>query len=95
VVLIRQGPHGKKGDTRWRIELLQRLQEVRSICKTRNHLLLNNSEVEQQLLRDTSYEALRSAPLSKQRQLLLMDYKKIEQMVDLINVPFLTNEATQ
>ena len=59
------------------------------------HVLLNNSEVEQQLLHDTSYEALRSASLSKQRQLLLMDYKKIEQVLDLINVPFLTNEAVQ
>jgi hypothetical protein len=59
------------------------------------HVLLNNSEIEQQLLRDTSYEALRSAPLNKQRQLLLMDYKKIEQIIDLINIPFLANEAAQ
>jgi len=28
----------KKGDVHWRITLLQILQEVRSICKTRNHL---------------------------------------------------------
>src|SRR3989475_8526831 len=40
VVLIRQGPHGKQGDTRWRIELRHRLQEVRRDCKTRNQLYL-------------------------------------------------------
>ena len=38
VVLIRQGPYGKQGDGRWRIELRQRLQEVRRNGKTRNHL---------------------------------------------------------
>ncbi len=39
VVLIRQGPYGKQGDGRWRIELRQRLQEVRRNGKTRNHLI--------------------------------------------------------
>jgi CRISPR-associated protein Csx14 len=57
------------------------------------HVLLNDSEVEQQLLHDTSYEALCSTSPNKQRQLLLMDDKKIEQVVDLINIPSLTNEA--
>jgi hypothetical protein len=38
VVLIRQGPHGKQGNVNWRSELLQRLQEVRRNCKTRNQL---------------------------------------------------------
>src|SRR2546421_10887945 len=38
VVLIRQGPHGKKSHVHWRSGLLQRLQEVRSNCKTRNQL---------------------------------------------------------
>jgi hypothetical protein len=37
VVLIRQGPHGKQGDARWRITLRRILQAVRGICKTRNH----------------------------------------------------------
>jgi hypothetical protein len=43
VVLIREGPHVKHGYARWRIELHQRLQEVRGNCKTRNHLGLNVS----------------------------------------------------
>src|SRR5437867_7785061 len=38
VVLIMQWPHGRNGDATWRSELLQILQEVRSICKTRNQL---------------------------------------------------------
>jgi hypothetical protein len=36
VVLIRQWPHGKKGDVRWRIRLLQIPQELTLIDKTRN-----------------------------------------------------------
>jgi len=40
VVLIVQGPHGKNGEVNWRSELLQRLQEVRANCKTRNQLTL-------------------------------------------------------
>ena len=39
VVLIMQWPHGMKGEVHWRSELLQRLQEVRTICKTRNQLM--------------------------------------------------------
>src|SRR5262249_17452828 len=42
VVLIRQGPLVKQGDTRWRIPLRQRLQEVRRNYKTRNHLIRKN-----------------------------------------------------
>src|SRR5215471_17574587 len=38
VVLIRQGPHGKQGDRRWRIRLLQTPQELSLIDKTRNQL---------------------------------------------------------
>jgi len=38
VVLIRQWPHGKKGDVRWRIRLLQTPQELSLIYKTRNQL---------------------------------------------------------
>src|SRR5262245_34574824 len=38
VVLIMQWPHERKGEVTWRSELLQRLQEVRTICKTRNQL---------------------------------------------------------
>src|SRR5262249_48639978 len=37
-VLIRQGPHGKKGDGRWRIRLRQTPQELSLIDKTRNQL---------------------------------------------------------
>src|SRR6266498_3041651 len=37
-VLMMQRPHVKHVDTHWRIKLLQILQEVRSICKTRNQL---------------------------------------------------------
>jgi hypothetical protein len=39
VVLIRQGPHRKQSDMRWRIELPQILQEVGRNYKTRNHLM--------------------------------------------------------
>src|SRR5437763_4342676 len=35
-----QWPHGRNGDMNWGSELLQRLQEVRAICKTRNQLIL-------------------------------------------------------
>src|SRR4029453_7671683 len=42
VVLIRQGPHGKQSNVHWRSGLLQRLQEVRSNCKTRNQLLVKS-----------------------------------------------------
>jgi hypothetical protein len=45
VVLILQGPHMKQGDTHWRITLLHILQEVVSICKTRNHLLVKQFRV--------------------------------------------------
>jgi hypothetical protein len=38
VVLIMQGPNVRKGDVNLRSELLQILQEVRPICKTRNQL---------------------------------------------------------
>src|SRR5262245_15140709 len=38
VVLIRQWPHGKKGDGRWRIRLLQTPQELSLTDKTRNQL---------------------------------------------------------
>src|SRR5215510_11060473 len=40
VVLIMQWPHRRNGEVTWRSELLQRLQEVRGNCKTRNQLLL-------------------------------------------------------
>src|SRR2546425_8789009 len=40
-VLMMQRPHVKHVDTHWRITLLQILQEVRSICKTRNQLILS------------------------------------------------------
>jgi hypothetical protein len=36
VVLMVQWPHGMRNDVNWRSELLQRLQEVRSNCKTCN-----------------------------------------------------------
>jgi hypothetical protein len=39
VVLIMQWPHERKGEVTWRSELLQRLQEVRTVCKTRNQLV--------------------------------------------------------
>ena len=38
VVLIMQWPHRRNGEVTWRGELLQRLQEVRGNCKTRNQL---------------------------------------------------------
>src|SRR5919108_1077699 len=38
VVLIRQWLHRRNGEVTWRSELLQRLQEVRGNCKTRNQL---------------------------------------------------------
>src|SRR5438105_12189520 len=38
VVLIMQWPRGRNGDVIWRSKLLQILQEVRTICKTRNQL---------------------------------------------------------
>src|SRR4030095_7858960 len=38
VVLIKQWPHGKKGDGRWSIRLLQTPQELSLIDKTRNQL---------------------------------------------------------
>jgi len=38
VLLLTQGPHVKNMDAHRRINLPQILQEVRSICKTRNHL---------------------------------------------------------
>jgi len=39
VVLVRQGPQGKQRAGRKSITLLQIMQEVRSICKTRNRLI--------------------------------------------------------
>ena len=39
VMLISQGPLVKKMDARWEITLCQILQEVRSMCKTRNQLM--------------------------------------------------------
>src|SRR6266496_3961625 len=41
VVLIMQWPHRRKGEVTGRSELLQRLQEVRGNCKTRNQLKEN------------------------------------------------------
>jgi hypothetical protein len=38
VLLIRQWPHVRNGGVNWRSKLLQRLQEVRIICKTCNQL---------------------------------------------------------
>jgi hypothetical protein len=38
VVLIREWPHVRNGGVHWRSKLLQILQEVRGIGKTRNHL---------------------------------------------------------
>ena len=38
VVLIMQWPHRRNGEVIWSSELLQRLQEVRGNCKTRNQL---------------------------------------------------------
>src|SRR5215472_7295574 len=38
VVLIVQWPHRRNGEVTWRSALLQRLQEVRGNCKTRNQL---------------------------------------------------------
>src|SRR2546429_7709456 len=40
VVLIVQWPHGKNGDVRWRIRLLQTPQELSLIDKTRNQLMV-------------------------------------------------------
>jgi len=45
VVLIRQRHHVKRGDARWRIKLIQILQEVRASCKTRNQLVILDIEV--------------------------------------------------
>src|SRR6266516_2630303 len=42
VVLIMQWPHRRNGEVTWRSELLQRLQEVRGNCKTRNQLIGRN-----------------------------------------------------
>jgi len=39
VMLISQGPLVKNMDARWEITLCQILQEVRSMCKTRNQLM--------------------------------------------------------
>jgi hypothetical protein len=46
VVLIMQWPHRRNGEVTWRSELLQRLQEVRGNCKTRNQLLEKEHPVE-------------------------------------------------
>jgi hypothetical protein len=40
VVLLMPWPHGRKGEGHWVSKLRQRLQEVRSHCKTRNQLIL-------------------------------------------------------
>src|SRR5262252_8840060 len=45
VVLIMQWPHRRNGEVTWRSELLQRLQEVRGNCKTRNQLVAKMSRV--------------------------------------------------
>src|SRR5262249_47856002 len=45
VVLIMQWPHRRNGEVTWRSELLQKLQEVRGNCKTRNRLNLSASEL--------------------------------------------------
>ena len=37
-----QWPHRRNGEGTWRSELLQRLQEVRGNCKTRNQLVYKN-----------------------------------------------------
>src|ERR1043166_8652330 len=39
VVLIMQWPQRRNGEVTWKSELLQRLQEVRGNCKTRNQLI--------------------------------------------------------
>src|SRR6266568_7839917 len=46
-VFIRRWPHMKHGDAYSRITLLQIVQEVRSTCKTRNHLFLNHPNCRQ------------------------------------------------
>src|SRR5262249_28990718 len=43
VVLIMQWPQRRNGEVTWGSELLQRLQEVRGNCKTRNQLNLCGS----------------------------------------------------
>src|SRR6266404_2776247 len=45
VMLITQGPHVQDIATYWRIKLLHILQEVGSICKTRNHLIAFGNEL--------------------------------------------------
>ena len=45
VMLITQGPHLKDIAAYWRIKFLHILQEVRDICKTRNHLDRKRDEI--------------------------------------------------
>src|SRR5215831_8156921 len=52
VVLIMQWPHGRNGDVTWRRELLQIIQEVRAICKTRNQLHVNSSVKRCRMVKD-------------------------------------------
>jgi hypothetical protein len=65
VMLITQGPHVKNIAARWGITWLHILQEVRSICKTRNHLysslgkiakLTTSSEIVQWFMSDSEFE---------------------------------------
>src|SRR2546427_4101233 len=46
VVLIMQWPHEKNRNVNWGSKLLQILQEVRTICKTRNQLCLTLVDTE-------------------------------------------------
>src|SRR5713101_6655004 len=47
VVLIMQWPHRRKGEVTRRSELLQRLQDVRGNCKTRNQLSWTSDQLSQ------------------------------------------------
>src|SRR5262245_59686527 len=40
-----QWPHRRNGEVTWRSELLQRLQEVRGNCKTRNQLIITRTDL--------------------------------------------------
>ena len=51
VALIRQWPHLRNTDANWRINLVQILQEVRAICKTRNQLYMRGRESKVRLVR--------------------------------------------
>jgi len=42
VVRIMSGPHVKDFDPHWRIRFFHILQEVRPVCKTRNHFIVKH-----------------------------------------------------